>query len=100
MNKAYIVRGDKEISITTPHIQVEMVPGDHLVTIASGGAGVGRPEERDPEAVRKDVRNELVSIQFARDIYKVVIDPNTLQIDYESTKALRSSKNGDAKPLF
>lgn len=99
LNRTYILRGNKEIPITTPHIQVEMEPGDHLVTIASGGAGVGRPEERDPEAVRKDVRNELVSIQFARDVYKVVIDPNTLQIDYESTKALRSSKNGNAKLL-
>jgi N-methylhydantoinase B len=98
LNKAYILRGDKEIPITTPHIDVEVEPGDHLVTIAGGGAGVGHPEERNPEAVRKDVRNELVSIKFARDVYKVVIDPNTLEINHESTKALRLSKNGDAKP--
>jgi N-methylhydantoinase B len=93
LNKAYIIRGNKEIPITTPHIDVKVEPGDHLVTIAGGGAGVGHPEERDPEAVREDVRNEFVSVKFARDIYKVVINPNTLQIDWESTKALRTSKN-------
>jgi hypothetical protein len=36
-----------------------------------------------------DVRNELVSLQRARDVYKVVIDPDTLQIDEKSTRALR-----------
>ena len=40
--------------------------------------------------VREDVIDDLVSIQAARDIYKVVLDPDTLEIDYEATKALRA----------
>ena len=67
--------------------------GDILMTRSGGGAGVGRPEERDPEAVRIDVRNELVSLERARDVYKVVLNPDTLQIDEKATRALRGNKN-------
>jgi N-methylhydantoinase B/oxoprolinase/acetone carboxylase alpha subunit len=67
--------------------------GDILMTRSGGGAGVGRPEERDPEAVRMDVRNEIVSMKMARDVYKVVLDPDTLQIDEKSTRALRGKKD-------
>ena len=66
------------------------VPGDILETITSGGAGVGLPCERDEMAVWTDVRNGLVSAERAREIYKVVIDPETLEIDHEATKALRA----------
>ena len=64
--------------------------GDILITRSGGGAGVGRPEERDPEAVRMDVKNELVSMNMARDVYKVVLNPDTLEIDYKATQDLRS----------
>ena len=64
--------------------------GDRLVTLAGGGAGVGRPEERDPAAVREDVRNELVTVAMARETYKVVIDPVTLDVDDAATAALRA----------
>jgi hypothetical protein len=39
--------------------------------------------------VREDVQNQLVSLQAARDIYKVVIDPATFEIDLAATKKLR-----------
>ena len=50
---------------------------------------MGRPEKRDPEAVRDDVRNELVSVEMAREVYKVVIDPETFEIDRADTADLR-----------
>ncbi len=43
---------------------------------------------------REDVENGLVSIQAARDVYKVVVDPATFQLDRETTKSLRSGNNG------
>ena len=67
----------------------DLKTGDRFVTLAAGGAGVGRPEERDPEAVRMDVRNELVSPGMARDVYKVVLNPDTLEVDHKATKELR-----------
>ena len=64
---------------------------DHLCTFSGGGAGVGNPAERDPEAVRADVRNELVSPRMAKDVYKVVVDPETFEIDQAATSALREA---------
>ena len=64
--------------------------GDVFVGKSGGAAGVRPPEERDPEAVRMDVKNELVSIEAARDIYKVVLDPDSLEIDYDATQSLRA----------
>lgn len=63
--------------------------GDVLVTRSGGGAGVGNPAERDVHAVQMDVRNELVSVARAKDVYKVVIDPETLEINESATAVLR-----------
>ena len=67
-----------------------MKEGDILIKHSSGGGGVGNPAERDPEMVREDVKNGLVSAQAARDIYKAVIDPKTFTIDQAATKKLRA----------
>jgi N-methylhydantoinase B len=91
-NKAYIQRGDELIEIKQPHLMHTLKTGDRLITRAGGGAGVGRPEERDPEAVRMDVKNELVSLDMARNVYKVVLNPDTLEIDHPATQALRSKR--------
>ena len=39
--------------------------------------------------VREDVENELVSVQAASDVYKVVIDPATMRVDAKATQKLR-----------
>lgn len=84
--------------------QKEMVPakrgpfflehGDQFVQLSRGGAGVGDPAERDPEKVRWDVLNELVSPERAQQVYKVVIAPDTFEIDQEATARLRASSQG------
>ena len=74
-----------------PHRLVPIKTGDVIVKHSSGGGGVGDPVERDPERVREDVVNGLVLLQTARDVYKVVLDPGTLAIDGEGTRALRAT---------
>lgn len=60
-----------------------------------GGGGWGDPLERDLEAVKRDVRDEYVSIEGARRDYGVVIlgdplrHPEKLQIDEVATALLR-----------
>jgi len=88
-NNFYLLRGNEEIEVTYQR-HTDIRAGDVVISKSGGGAGVGSPEERDPEAVRMDVKNELVSLNAARDIYKVIIDPITLVIDYKSTQILRS----------
>jgi N-methylhydantoinase B len=63
--------------------------------ITNGGGGWGNPLEKDPEAVKRDVRDEYVSIEGAKKDYGVVItgdphrDPENLKIDLEATQKLR-----------
>ena len=89
INKGGVIRSDGTYE---PFQSKDMftMPGDILETITSGGAGVGLPAERDPKAVAADVRNGLVSVERAREVYKVVVDARTFALDEEATKALRA----------
>ena len=68
--------------------------GDRIRAITPGGGGWGNPLERDPEAVRWDVIEELVSLDRARTVYGVALDPETLILDKEETRQLRECKSG------
>ena len=57
---------------------------------AWGGGGVGDPLNREVEKVRWDALNEYISVQTAREVYGVIIDPKTFEVDNEATKALRA----------
>ena len=54
--------------------------GDSILKLSGGGAGVGDPRERPAELVQEDVRNGIVSVETARRVYGVVLDPATLEI--------------------
>ncbi len=87
-SRTYLRRDGVDIRVK-PHRLVEVKEGDVLVKHSAGGGGVGDPVERDPELVREDVENELVSLAAAREVYKVILDPTTLAIDVAATAALR-----------
>jgi N-methylhydantoinase B len=63
-------------------------PGDVIITRAAGGAGWGDPLNRQIERVREDVKEGVMSIQRAKDIYGVIIDPETFAVE-DATKELR-----------
>ncbi len=90
LNRSYVLTGNQKIEIKGRDIDIKA--GDHKINISSGGAGVGCPEERDPEAVKMDVENELVSLEMAENVYKVIFNPDTLEINYEATHSLRTKK--------
>jgi N-methylhydantoinase B len=85
--RTYLRRNGEDI-LVKPHRMVEIETGDILVKHSSGGGAA--PAERAPEMVREDVENELVSLQAARDVYKVAIDPISLEVDLEATETLRA----------
>jgi N-methylhydantoinase B len=58
--------------------------------VLAGGAGWGDPLERDPGAVLKDVRNELLSPAKAAADYGVIIDTKRWAIDPAATKGRRA----------
>lgn len=63
--------------------------GDVLANLTGGGGGWGDPYQRKPEAVLADVRAGLVSVTHAFDDYGVAVDPKTLTLDLQKTKARR-----------
>ena len=70
---------------------------DMLVSFdTTGGGGFGPPETRDLRLVWQDVRDGLVSVEKAAELYGVIIDPKTLEIDEAATKA-RREKSIDVK---
>ena len=64
-------------------------PQDVYRIVAMGGGGYGDPILRDPELVRKDIENGWVSVEYARKLYGVVMDPDSLTVDKEETKRTR-----------
>ncbi len=89
-NKCFILRNGEKIQAKVHRLH-QLKGGDHIIKDSGGGGGVGRPEDRDPQAVWDDVYvNELVTIEAAREVYRVVINPATRQIDWSQTNALRA----------
>jgi N-methylhydantoinase B len=68
---------------------------DRVQVITPGGGGWGSPYERDPEAVRWDVIEGLVSVERARTVYGVVLDPETLKVRAKKTRRLREQGKGN-----
>ena len=64
-----------------------------MSTTLSGSGGYGIPEERDPDAVLRDVLDGYVSVDAARDIYKVAIDLDSMSLDSAKTNKLRGLGN-------
>ena len=68
-----------------------------------GGGGWGDPLARDPQAVRRDVRDEYVTIEGALRDYGVVIqgdplnDPENLVVDEAATKKRRENMKRGAR---
>jgi N-methylhydantoinase B len=87
-SRSFLIRNGKQERIRG-HRLYELKPGDIILKISGGGAGVGSPAEREPEKVRKDVANEFISIEQAREKYKVAIDPTTLEVDAMETARMR-----------
>jgi N-methylhydantoinase B len=72
----------------------KLPPGAVIAYQNGGGSGFGPAINRDPQAVRDDVLDELVSIDAAREKYGVVftgtVEDYDLEVDSAATEALRA----------
>ncbi|HUZ63101.1 MAG TPA: hydantoinase B/oxoprolinase family protein, partial [Acetobacteraceae bacterium] len=67
----------------------QIIPeGDRLVLELPGGGGMGDPSTRAPAQVARDVRDGLVSVAAAQDLYKVAVSAGGA-IDAAATEKLR-----------
>jgi N-methylhydantoinase B len=69
----------------------EMQSDDVVEVVFAGGGGLGDPRERDAELVLTDVRNGIVSVQSAREVYGVAITEDLSAVDVATTRELRSA---------
>ena len=67
---------------------VSVEAGDVVSYRTCGGGGYGPPSERDPELVLRDVLEEKVSVERARDVYRVAIRDR--RVDVAATAELRA----------
>ena len=77
----------------------DVVPGEWVLGLESGGGGYGSPLERDPEAVRADVMEGWVSREAAERDYGVIfdgeLDDESLAVNAEQTRKRREQLEGD-----
>ena len=76
-------------------ITTRIAAGNVMTTETPGGGGWGQPMHRDVNVVRHDVSEGLVSVERARHIYGVAIDPKTFEVDEEETAKLRANAQAE-----
>jgi N-methylhydantoinase B len=76
-----------------PKRQQRIEGGERVILSLPGGGGFGAATEREPETVARDVTDGLVSVERARDVYKVVLDGDRsgrYTVDAGATARLRA----------
>ena len=76
---------------------VSLQKGDIFAVESGGGGGYGDPLDRDVSMVELDVLEGYVSLEKARDVYGVAIDPATLEADPQATADLRRKLASDRR---
>ena len=66
---------------------------------STGGGGRGDPLQRSPEAVLESVLDGMVSLESAKTVHGVVIDPETMTVDRAKTERLRAKLRSKRPPL-
>lgn len=77
-----------------PKGKYELKPGQTVTLRLPGGGGFFSPMARDPKRVLNDVRQGRVSPEAAREVYGVVVDSLTREVDAAATDAVRDASAG------
>ena len=82
-----------EIEVVRKNVIATIQPGETAANKNPGGGGYGDPFDRPVEKVVWDVKNDLVSLEGAKEDYGVVIrDLESLEVDTVATQALRANR--------
>ncbi|TAN26561.1 MAG: hypothetical protein EPN30_04280 [Actinomycetota bacterium] len=94
--KSHVLEGDYQFSYSskpTEHFKY----GDLFIHSVGGGGGYGDVLEREPEDVMADLRDNVISVEVARRVYRVVFDQETFRVDDEATLADRQLAREERK---
>ena len=90
--ESWIESPSSETRILRTMANEPVFPGEVVYTKCPGGGGWGDPLARDVKKVQDDLIDGIISIERARDVYGVVIDPGSFAIDEKATVQLRQKK--------
>lgn len=94
-NEWKVLRGGQEQIISGGKaVNHPLQKQDVVVMNTGGGGGYGDPLERDPERVRHDVLEGLVSVESASDSYGVLFREKSFEVDEGGTAAQRTILRG------
>jgi len=82
---------ETDAALLPSKLTMNIQQGDVFRHVLAGGGGYGDPLERDPAAVRRDVRNEVLSPAKAAADYGVVINTSDWAVDAAATRARRAA---------
>ena len=98
----FMVGTENEIDVENTAF-VKLAAGSVIAYQNGGGSGVGPAIKRDPQAVRDDVLDELVSIAAAREKFGVIfvgsLENYDLEVDIAATEALRKEMSRAAAAM-
>ena len=95
----YILNPDSDAVELGSKVTVQLNENDVVSYRTCGGGGYGPPEERDPANVLRDVKDGRVSVERAREEYRVAIDTQTWAVDAEATANMRSTSEATEREL-
>lgn len=84
-------RSGEERIINSKISRIPFEEGDTFTIMAPGGGSYGNPFQRDPEKIAEDLRDELITPEFAKTYYGVIIDKKTGKIDKVKTRKYRQN---------
>jgi N-methylhydantoinase B len=87
----FVNPGTPEQKVYARDSGIRTTAGTILSHRTAGGGGYGDPREREPALVLDDVLDEFITVEDARNVYGVVIDPKTMEINEPATIEQRRS---------
>jgi len=83
------------VTLQLRQVNFEQLPADVYSVVCSAAGGFGDPLDRDRQKVKEDVEANSVTVDGAREIYGVVIDSETGDLDHDATESLRTNARNE-----
>jgi N-methylhydantoinase B len=83
------------VTLQLRQVNFEQLPADVYSVVCSAAGGFGDPLDRDRQKVKEDVEAHSVTVDGAREIYGVVIDSETGDLDHDATESVRTNARNE-----
>jgi len=97
---SWLVHQGEERKPLPSKVTTQVKPGTRVVLKTAGGGGFGDSFERRPEDVSRDVKEGFISLARAKSEYRVVIHPESGEVDEDATQLLRRRAPSQGKSDF